>query len=1365
MATIDELDFKLILDDQDFNTQVKNDIKLANELNTSLSKLLDIKKQIGKFSQDDVNNNRNANKILVDNARAQEKITREKNKTLAAQQKLNAQIERATRGYNQQSRILNELKGMALGYLSIHGASQFMTSLIRITGEFEKEKTTLAAMIGDMNAAENIMTRIKALAVESPFQFKELTTYAKQLSAFSVPAQELYDTTRMLADVSAGLGVGMDRIILAYGQVRSAAFLRGQEVRQFTEAGIPILDELAKQFSELEGRAVSAGEVFDKISDRLVPFEMVAKIFKEMTSEGGKFYNMQEIQAETLKGKYDNLRDAIEQTINAIGEGQSEKLKGALDVARKLVQNYEQTGKALVELAVAYGVYKTALIAAEVATATFSSQNHKLIGSFVTIGQALSKNPYAILAASLAAVGFAAYKSFTQLEPYEKLRENVAESERKYTNSLASEQAKLEKLYASLRLATKGTEEYDKAKREIYTQYSGYIASLKAEGENVGDLIGIYDKLKTKVNESVQARFKSMAVSNLETEFGDQMDKIEKSVNRTVNSVKRSLKRELTAGEEVGLRKYILGGDEDIMKSAEMQGLNNFLKSIKGFNVVEYTKTQVSQIVNEYQKGKDRIEAIYGETAEIPSTENPFVYDMKKEAKGKSPAQKALEAQIKSVQKLQDAYEKLLPFLDEVQMKSTLKNLFPEIDEAVIDSLDFEAELARLADKLEEFDENAAQNLRDTIGKDIAGAIANSFRAVEEYKKMLDSWLGEDFNLNGKGISLDISKIVSNLNSEYAKIDQKRERALDLLNKAQMGDEIALAKVRETLGNDVWEKYIESGSQAIDALARKEKESARKTAEERIRDLASKYVSEKMTEKNINLSDLDDKTVAQVQAQVDRLKDLRQDVIKEMQEIGDFEPGTLNSVDQSKLDMLEKVLDMIGLKINDVQEDLDKKLVESFVKGINAVSSFGSEIASLGNAIENSGLAKFGEEISSVSKGISSIVEAAQAKDTIALIANIASLLITQVTNVLSAAYEQQRALNEASLEYANTLKEIRRESLSGVFGTDEMALAAENAKILTEAQERYEKVLDKFTERKLKAHKDNGGIMFRKTSISTILSDISEDQGWDLYLTNGQLNIDAIEAYFDAYAKRLTKRQRDLISDLIESGREVEDAAAQQAQYLTDIYSKVADTISSNMVDAFVESGDAAINMGEIVSDTAKSMVSDLIKNLYILPILKRYEDQALAIESNTALSSDEKTRARLELLEGALAEITRQEDNINNTLERFSDYLNAEVGGEGTAIGEGIKGITEDQANLLASYLNAIRADVSYSKAIWLRMDTNLQKLADMLVSSPTLMEYQAQIAANTYNTAVYTQAILERLGNVIGVGDNGEAFKVVS
>jgi hypothetical protein len=292
----------------------------------------------------------------------------------------------------------------------VQGASKLLSSLVRITGEFELQKTTLSAMIGDMDKAEGILARIKGLAVESPFQFKELATYTKQLSAFAVPAEELYNTTKMLADISAGLGVGMDRIVLAYGQVRSAAFLRGQEVRQFTEAGIPILDELAKQFTELEGRVVSTTEVFDKISSRLVPFEMVAKVFKDMTSEGGKFYNMQEVQAETLKGKISNLKDAYEMMLNEIGEGQSENLKGAVEMAHRLMKNYEETGKTLVELISTYGIYKAALVGLSAATGTFRLSNHALLSSLFKLGNYLQKNPYVLVAAGITALGYAIYK-------------------------------------------------------------------------------------------------------------------------------------------------------------------------------------------------------------------------------------------------------------------------------------------------------------------------------------------------------------------------------------------------------------------------------------------------------------------------------------------------------------------------------------------------------------------------------------------------------------------------------------------------------------------------------------------------------------------------------------------------------------------------------------------------------------------------------------------------------------------------------------------------------------------------------------------------------------------------------------------
>ena len=171
----------------------------------------------------------------------------------------------------------------------------------------------------------------------SPFQFKDLVSYTKQLSAFSVPYEELYDTTKMLADVSAGLGVEMYRIILAYGQVRSAAVLRGQELRQFTEAGIPLVQMLADKFTLLKGEVVSTSEVFDLISTRQVPFEMIKDIFTEMTSEGGKFYKMQEKQAETLAGKIANLKDKF-QIMNAeIGTKGDKILKGAVDVTSSLM--------------------------------------------------------------------------------------------------------------------------------------------------------------------------------------------------------------------------------------------------------------------------------------------------------------------------------------------------------------------------------------------------------------------------------------------------------------------------------------------------------------------------------------------------------------------------------------------------------------------------------------------------------------------------------------------------------------------------------------------------------------------------------------------------------------------------------------------------------------------------------------------------------------------------------------------------------------------------------------------------------------------------------------------------------------------
>jgi hypothetical protein len=279
----------------------------------------------------------------------------------------NAAMKRTNTTMSSQSRIAGELKNQIANVYSIYTLERFVRGLYTIGGEFQKQRIALTSILGDSMKAETIFNRIKDLAVVSPFQFKELASYTKQLSAYSIPYEELYDTTKRLADISAGVGVDMGRIILAYGQVRSAAFLRGQELRQFTEAGIPLVDELAKRFTKLTGVVTSAGDVFDKISRKEVSFGMVKDVLWDLTNEGGKFYNMQEALAESLAGKWSNLQDAWDVMMADIAEGNSGVLSDSLELLTDLMKHWEAVAGILGILVGIYGSYKTAVIAVNVA--------------------------------------------------------------------------------------------------------------------------------------------------------------------------------------------------------------------------------------------------------------------------------------------------------------------------------------------------------------------------------------------------------------------------------------------------------------------------------------------------------------------------------------------------------------------------------------------------------------------------------------------------------------------------------------------------------------------------------------------------------------------------------------------------------------------------------------------------------------------------------------------------------------------------------------------------------------------------------------------------------------------------------------
>lgn len=264
---------------------------------------------------------------------------------------------------NSQLSIVGQLRNEFLGLYSIYAAQNFLRAVVDIGGELENQKIAMASILQDEGKATTIFNQIKKLAVASPFGVMDLNQYAKQLSAYSIPYNELYDTMKRLADISAGVGVDMGRIILAFGQIKAAKFLKGTELRQLTEANIPMVDKLAERFSKLEGRIVSAGEVLDMISKKKVTFEDVKDVLWELTDDGGMFHNMQEVLSESVKSKWKNLADTIDIMLGDIAESMGSTLKWTAESLTTLAQNWKEVVPFITAATAAFGTYRVAVYA------------------------------------------------------------------------------------------------------------------------------------------------------------------------------------------------------------------------------------------------------------------------------------------------------------------------------------------------------------------------------------------------------------------------------------------------------------------------------------------------------------------------------------------------------------------------------------------------------------------------------------------------------------------------------------------------------------------------------------------------------------------------------------------------------------------------------------------------------------------------------------------------------------------------------------------------------------------------------------------------------------------------------------------
>ncbi len=301
-------------------------------------------------------------------------------------------------------RIAGELGPMLASAYSVVALKNFMQKVVEIGGELEKQKLAMNAILGDKGFANTITSKINTLAVKSPFGVMELNQYAKQLTAFQIPYNELYDTMKRMADVSAAVDVDMGRIILAYGQVRAAKFLKGTELRQFTEANIPMIDMLAQRFTKLKGEMVSAGDIMDMISKKQISFEDVKAVLWDLTGEGGKFHNMQEVLSESVQAKWKNLADAIDLMYADIAQSTSGPLKWMAEVLTELTRNWKTVGAAIAAAIVSFGAFRVGMF---LANKIIAANNASLFLNTIAVGANINKWQYlrAVALDSLRAIG------------------------------------------------------------------------------------------------------------------------------------------------------------------------------------------------------------------------------------------------------------------------------------------------------------------------------------------------------------------------------------------------------------------------------------------------------------------------------------------------------------------------------------------------------------------------------------------------------------------------------------------------------------------------------------------------------------------------------------------------------------------------------------------------------------------------------------------------------------------------------------------------------------------------------------------------------------------------------------------------
>ena len=1207
---------------------------------------------------------------------------------------------------------------------SIYALQNFVKNLITIGGEFEKQHIALQAMIGDAKLADSLFERTKDLSIKSPFTFSELTRYIKQMSAYGVEYEELYDTTKRLADISAGVGVDMNRLILAYGQVRSAEVLRGQELRQFTEAGIPLVAELARKFNELGDAGVKAGDVFEKISQKAVPFSMVRDVLFEMTDPGGRFFKMQERQAESLAGRYSNLKDAWDIMIADMSKDQHNVLSTLLDITASLIRNWEKVIPVLAAVTTAIGLYNSAL------TITNLLQN------------SLLSNPFSAALAIIGGIAAGVYLwSSTLDDVYDKIEKINSKTEKEV--QATKDKAKNAERYldALSKVSEKESLTAEEARRkkeltdalvQMYPSLEDSLKKQKLTLEDIkklkGEIVGLTaeetEKALLNAKTSAKALYDEAKANQTRKETGKKtlgggvtvsyVDYSQEEKNEAAKLTEFALANFLEAErkyqEFIDNRDSFLKKIEDDRKSGWVQKALDAIAKNASFNIVKPKDNQtldeyLDYLIEEASEAEKKIEKYADKTERKKYSDRMKAFnavitavggrrvskqgneDIKKQAENDIKAYvEGLKDAVDKIGKKWDLYKQLFDLTGDKNFAMTAFDNTQIWDEAALE----------MRKKFEE--SLSLSGIQGEAEFNISNNVAKAF-----YGDLYDAWKEIKDRIEKNGIDLKVNaanaiKDSKSIEDQIKAIENKRDAELE----------------NYTKGTSEYDAVAEKWNKQIQEL--------RKNLWELSPEFKKLFVD--TTGMSVN--------------QIENLREEAQRILAIIQNgtpnnktgMVDFEvDGNVYSTKQEAITELIEWINKLGKKTSEVKDSFNR--LWDWINGEEQAD--GTKL-----------------QFKDIAKDLSLLAQ--QAADTAQSISSMFDALGDEGTadafalggNILSGVSSIGQGLASGN-PFA---------VLSGVTG------------IIGSIAQHHDKKLDRAIKKsQLEVLKLTNAYKQLETTIERQLGSVTSKQSKEM-LENLKSQKSELQKQYELEDEK-KKTDKSKLEDYKNQIAELEDQIKYfyedlaSEQYGVDIKGW-SSQIAEALTEAFATGEDAAKAFNNTVADILRKLATEAIKLQFIEPAMNSLREYMFGdngiFTDNSSMGTD--------LSSSELAGLKTELDKLKGQIDASNDYwdkINDAVGGildstekaESGGLTKEIQGVTEDTANLLGSYINSIRHDVSVKRSI-------IEKLAGEDIPKMSLIA-QAQltqlnnIASNTLRNAEAADKIYDLFNRVVDKGGN--------